>query len=253
MSFDSDPYKIDTQKGILFVATHLLVLMEKTDLSLGKLDLRGNRQAKEAIVLLEEKKLITSETKQYQLTELGREKVVEFQNRYSNILTYIDIFGFIDLEKGEFAFQKFGTFDSETQWNDYLADNRWTDLRIAMIDYLDGDATELVFAQLILENQTSLTEISWADIESICNEAKQEEDLSYKNGSLLVSGSEVLDDIYDKAVELLKGFHPDDVEIQHNLNTWYSEPEKATGYGSSIKIKSSKPNSTPLWETPWTI
>ncbi len=255
MYSDSSYYEIDSKKSLIFTATHLLVLLRRDEFELNSISARGDRQAKEAIVLLLEKELITLDSDLYILTEAGKEKADQFQVRYSNILTYVDIYGFVDLANGEFAFRQFGTFSSDDQWRQYISESRWTDLRIAMIDHLDGDATELVFAQQILEDNISRENISWKDIEDICNNALQEEDLSYENGNTLISGLEVLDDIYDKAVELLKAFHPEDSEIQRNLNTWYhesDEPEKSMGYGSSIKIKASSTTSPP-WETSWTI
>lgn len=250
MLVDSDYYKIDKEKGITFFATHILVLLDKTESTLSSADLRGNRQIKEATLALQEKGFVSQEDYKYYITAKGKEKADTFQARYSSILTYLDIFGLIDLEKGEFAFQKFGTFASDQEWNEYSSDSRWSDLRIAMIDHLDGDATELVFAQMSLESHIPLADLSCQEISDLCDNAIQEEDLSYKDGSKLISGSDVLDDIYDKAVELLKSFHPDDSEILYNLNTWYSEPDKPIGYGSSIKISS---KSKPLWESPWSL
>ena len=260
MLADNDYYEIDEVKGLIYAATYLLVQMDQHDLQISSRTYGPDRQLMDAIALLLEKNYISEKKEQYQLLPLGKEKVIEFQQRLSNILTYIDIFGYIDLDKGEFAFQKFGTFASDEGWNNYLDGNRWSDLRIAMIDYLDGDATELVFSQLIQENQLSTEEISWRNnlttgewwkqIQDICDNAIQEEDLGYQDGNKKVSGSDVLDDIYDQGVALLQTFFPHDLELQNNLKAWYNEPTQNTGYGSPMMIKA---NSRPPWETPWKV
>jgi len=239
MNTDSDYYKINKDRALIYSSTYILYLMEKHNLPLSASKFHHDRELADVASLLLDENLIITNEENYELTEAGRNKSISFQERHSYILTYIDIFAFVDLQEGTFAFEKFGTFSDPKEWTDYCNDERWSDLRVAMIDYLDGDATELVFSQMTLDDLFTTEESSWRQdlmrgkwwrqIQDICDSAIQEEDLGYTNENGEISGEHK--------------------EIHTNLALWYDEIEPPA-YGSAQAIDKT---SRPPWETPWTL
>lgn len=261
MSDSQDYYKVSTEKALIFASTFLLVQLERKELSLKEEYKGAEFQLREIIDFLSIQGYLSfSNEGAYALTEKGVVTVAAFENRYSNILTYIDIFSAIDLERGIFAFEKFGTFGSEKEWQDYLNAENWADLRVAMIDYLDGDAVEFVFSQMLLDKGLTVEEYSWKsdltngawwrEIQDICDNAIQEEDLSCVIEGRSVSGEQVLEDIFDQGIDLLAKLIPEDTGLKERVNSWYSDEVKVQGYGASITVDST---SLPPWETAWSL
>lgn len=259
MCNSSDYYKISTSKGLTYAATFLLVQMHQADLQISTEKLGDDYQLNPALQLLIEKNHIVADETSYRLQESGKYKAIQFQERYSTALTYIDIFGFIDLDQGEFAYAHYNDCPSEEAWDIFKSEQRWSDIRIAMFDHLDGDSTELVYAQLLLEKhlhpnssgwqQNLIKGKWWRELAEMCNSAIQMEDLEYQQEQELVTGEQVLDDIYDQALVILKELYPNDLEIQNNLNTWFNDTPDAPNRNLSLI----QPSTTPPWASPWTL
>src|ERR1700743_2944807 len=66
----------------------------------------------------------------YQVTAKGQEVYSTFMKRYTEYLKVYDIFSYVDLEKGEFAFARFFDFDTDEAWIDFAGAERFDDLRI---------------------------------------------------------------------------------------------------------------------------
>ena len=129
-----------------------------------------------------------------------------------------------------------------------------------MIDYLDGNAPELVFTQLTLDNDLNIKESFWQNnltrgkwwrkIQQICDSSIQEENLNYTLEGKNISGESVLEDIFDQAMELLVTLIPEDRGLQSRIQKWYSEKPPSQNYGSSITTGTGL---RPPWENSWTL
>lgn len=135
--------------------------------------------------LLTEKGLLTIKGGEYVPTAEGRKELETFYAKYYEYLKMFDIFCAVDLEKGEFAFSSMNSIDNDDEWFDFLADERFSDVRIAVADFKGLNPTEIVFMSFLNENrfdcgvdgwQNALTsDAVWIEIEEICNTAVSRE------------------------------------------------------------------------------
>jgi len=139
----------------------------------------------------------------YQVTKSGEDAFDIFMQRYTEFLKMYDVYSFVDLEKGEFAFSKYFDFDTDQEWDNYKNDNRFEDLRIAVAMFKKLNPAEIVFMSFINENafdteatgwQIDLVDDAiWNEIEKVCDSAIKPEDL----------GNDAMEDMIAQGAELL--------------------------------------------------
>lgn len=151
---------------------------------------------------------------EYVPTAAGREVLVKFMQRYARFVYFFDVFCAVDLSSGEFAFAKYFEILDEQQWKDYLECGRFDDLRIAIAEYLDIDAVEIVFMSFIRENRFGRDEGGgwqfdlllgsvWDEIVDICNRAVDLAELGYEHEGEIIAGADVAEDILQQGGALL--------------------------------------------------
>jgi hypothetical protein len=123
----------------------------------------------------------------YVASAKGREAFSSFMQRYTEYLKVYDIFSFVDLEKGEFAFSRYFDFDSDDAWDAFKNDQRFDDLRIAVALFKKIDPAEIVFMSYINENRFDtasngwqmdlVSDNTWKEIEDICATAIKPEEV----------------------------------------------------------------------------
>ena len=131
--------------------------------------------------LLEQNGCLRIENGKYVPTEKGRDEVVRLYNKYYEYLKLFDIFCAVDLEAGEFAFNRINDDMSDDQWNAFLNEERFSDVRVAVADFKGMNPIEIVFVSFLNENrfdcgvegwQKNLTDMAiWDEIVEICNTA----------------------------------------------------------------------------------
>ncbi|TWJ04400.1 hypothetical protein JN11_00108 [Mucilaginibacter frigoritolerans] len=123
----------------------------------------------------------------YQVTTKGQDVFNTFMKRYTEYLKVYDIFSYVDLEKGEFAFARYFDFESDDAWADFTNDERFDDLRIAVALFKKIDPAEIVFMSFINENRFDtasngwqmdlVSDNEWSEIEEICKTAIKPEEV----------------------------------------------------------------------------
>lgn len=123
----------------------------------------------------------------YQPTTKGQEVFNTFMKRYTEYLKVYDIYSFVDLEKGEFAFARYFDFDTDEAWADFTNNERFDDLRIAVALFKKVDPAEIVFMSFLNENRFDTTangwqmdiasDNEWKEIEEICRTAIKPEEV----------------------------------------------------------------------------
>ncbi|WP_269526069.1 hypothetical protein [Coraliomargarita parva] len=173
----------------------------------------------------------------YEASAKGRETLERFNKRYREYLTCYDVFCAVDLEAGEFAFSNAGEFDNEEQWQAFLENERWEDLRIAIAQHLNANAVEIVFMSFINEKRFGRNETGWQfdlllgsvwdTILNICANALHVEDLSYEDEGETISGGEVIEDIYEQGLTVME-----QIGVSKHLrdNQWNSGADDAVDY-----------------------
>ena len=132
--------------------------------------------------LLLSKEMLSVNDGAYTPTELGRTELENFYAKYYEYLKLFDIFCAVDLESGTFAFEEINNpaFDDD-RWNDFLSNDRFSDVRVAVAQFKGIDPIEIVFMSFLTEGrfevgaerwQHNLTGNDvWNEIIDICNTA----------------------------------------------------------------------------------
>ena len=133
------------------------------------------------------KDYLTTSGLYYKPTQRGQEALTLFSKRFQEYLKIFDIYSFVDLTKGEFAFAKFFDFATDEEWETYTSDPRFEDLRVAVAIYKKVDPAEIVFMSFINEKRFDtaaagwqmdlLSDAMWKEIEDICAAALKAEQL----------------------------------------------------------------------------
>ena len=162
----------------------------------------------------------------YDITPKGQEVFDTFMKRYTEYLKVYDIYSYVDLEKGEFAFASFFDFDTDEKWANFISNTRFDDLRIAVALFKKLDPAEIVFMSFINENRFDTTsggwqmdlmaDNSWKEIEEICRTAIKPEE---------VGEDAMLDMIGQGSDLMIKLLEEEQKNNQQNNNNNYSTTE----------------------------
>ncbi len=209
--------------------------------------------------LLMKKMIEIDSSYHYSLSDTGRQSAETLKERYQEMLTYFDVFAHVDLEEGTFALNHYGEFSQTSDWQQFIQDERWDDLRLAVLDHLGGSPIELVYLQFIQEQRFDIGSAGWQiglnggafwhEIEEICEAAISARDLGYEDNDVKVSAKDILNDITSQGFTLLKELYPDDLEIHSNLHVWY--PSHGVINPALKPLEGS--DRTPLWKRLWAI
>ncbi|MCR8561411.1 hypothetical protein KXD93_27405 [Mucilaginibacter sp. BJC16-A38] len=162
---------------------------------------------------------VTTSGMNYVVTAKGQEVFDTFMKRYTEYLKVYDIFSYVDLESGEFAFARYFDFDTDDAWIDFTNDERFDDLRIAVAIFKKIDPAEIVFMSYINENRFDTTSAGWQmdlisdnewnAIEEICSTAIKPDEV----------GEDAMVDMIGQGSELMiKLLEEEQKENQNNNN-----------------------------------
>ncbi len=166
---------------------------------------------------------VTTSGINYVPTAKGQEVFDTFMKRYTEYLKVYDIFSFVDLEKGEFAFSRFYDFQTDEAWADFIDDERFDDLRIAVAIFKKIDPAEIVFMSFINENRFDsssngwqmdlMSDNDWKEIEAICATAIKPEEV----------GEDAMVDMINQGSELMIKLMEEEKNQQQDDNTYEEE------------------------------
>lgn len=153
---------------------------------------------------------------QFQVTQQGINVFNTFMKRYQEFLKLFDVYAFVDLEAGEFAFAKYFDFNSDSEWDAYKMNERFDDVRIAVCVHKKMDPFEIVFMSFINENRFDttatgwqmdlLSDAVWIEIDEIVRSAIQPSDLGDETviTDIIELGSRLVVDLMKQEVEYRK-------------------------------------------------
>lgn len=157
----------------------------------------------------------------YRLNAEGQSHLDQFLLSYSEYLYFFDIFSAVDLESGEFAFafieehhEAKESFPSQS-WKNFIQEERFDDLRVAVAQYFNKDPIEIVFAHFLSEGRFGKTAFGWQfdlllgsvwdEISEIVSSAIQLSELSYQDeAGQRVEAQDVMEDMISQAAEVLE-------------------------------------------------
>jgi hypothetical protein len=215
---DDDPWVISDEQKLRFAGLYLLEYMINQP-QIFALWLERDDTELEPILewLLVQGWIEIRAEKDYVPNPAGREVIEKFLKRYAKFVYFFDVFSAVDLGAGEFAFARFFDFNDQDPWRAYLNDDRFEDLRVAVAEYLDIDAVEVVFMSFLREDRFGrdasgwqfdlLLGSVWDEIVTICNSALDVSELGYEDGGKSIAGEQVISDILGQGAALLGDLH----------------------------------------------
>jgi hypothetical protein len=171
----------------------------------------------------------------YVATDNGQQIFDTFMQRYTEYLKVYDVFSFVDLEKGEFAFARYFDFDTDEQWADFTNDERFDDLRIAVALFKKIDPNEIVFMSFINENRFDTTsdgwqmdvvsDNTWKEIDAIVDTAIKPEEV----------GADAMEDMIRQGSDLMMDLRKEEIkqreaDEQNNNNGGNAEVYETVEY-----------------------
>ena len=136
----------------------------------------------------------------------GIETFSNFMKRYTEYLKIFDIYSFVDLERGEFAFSRYFDFTTDEDWDKFKSNPRFDDVRIAVALFKKLNPHEIVFMSFINENRFDtdstgwqvelMSDNIWNEIELIVETAIDPDQLGSEDGNVIL-------DIIDQGTQLM--------------------------------------------------
>jgi len=195
--------KLSTEKKQQFAGLLLLdqIISEKEKLHSAFME-KNDQLLEEYFNILERRGLLeVGEDHYFKITEQGQKIYQQLLDQQVSYDTHFDVYSHVDMEKGIFA-------DKTT---DFLEDERWEDLRVAVAQFKGIDPYRMVFLGM-LSSETFFENLDWKfdlaagtlfeEMEAIVEEQIIEEDLSYEDEDGFVSGHAVLEDVIQQGSQI---------------------------------------------------
>ncbi len=149
-----------------------------------------------------------NEHNEYVVTTKGYNHVHSFLARYESFLQEYDIFCGVDLKAKDFALCHYDKFQDAGEWDAFLNEERWEDLRVAVAEYKGFDAIEIIFMGFVHSKRFGRNQEGWHyelllgkiwdEIQAICNTAVRLRTLPYHMDTQASSPEIFLQEIIDK-------------------------------------------------------
>jgi len=194
-------YELNPEKKFQFIMAFILdQLIDKRDFPI--VMEKKDSVLKPTFMKMMELNMVKIEGLLYKITPKGQEFMDNFFKKYEEFLKFYDIFCAVDLANGTFAFSKFFDFETDEEWEAYLGQSNFDDVRVAVCEFKKIDPIEVVFMSFINEGRFNsndwqfylINDLLWYDILEICNTAIQIEEL-IEDGVLediVKQGSEIM-------------------------------------------------------------
>jgi len=200
------------------------------------INMEGNDAMLEPLFIkMQAKGLIGVDNYNYIPLDKGREALQKFFEKYYEYLKVYDLYCAVDLGQGEFGFSEI--FDrEEDDFLQYIQENRFEDLRIAVTEFKKLNPTEMIFQSFINENRFDLEkdgwqfdlmeDLLWNEMVEICENAIHPEDIPDEIEVMIQEGSELMKTLFAKEKEIQEA---EDKEVEDdiqddNVDDGYDEP-----------------------------
>ncbi|MBF0288761.1 MAG: hypothetical protein HQM14_13160 [SAR324 cluster bacterium] len=188
--------------------------------------------------VMESKGLIgVGEDNYYMVTEAGKQLYQKLLDQQVSYATHFDIYSHVNLSEGTFA-------DKES---DFLEDDCWADLRVAVAIFKGIDPYRMVFLAM-LSDESFFQNPDWKfdmamgtlfeELEDIVRSQITEDELSYEDEEGTVSGYSVLEDVIQQGAAINQERYQKQQEQERELEKYTEQPEQETvtiiqngGYG----------------------
>ncbi len=163
-------YSLNSQDKIQYAGILILNYMIKEGVFFPVL-IKGNDLHIEPILNhLRKQNLVEIRDDKFSVTEKGKKEVEQFISGYTGFLKDFEVYGAVDLKAGEFAWSSFYDFSNEAEFRDSLDDERWEDVRFAVLEYRNDkkffkrnllNPVELIFLSFLEEGRFDFSKLGW--------------------------------------------------------------------------------------------
>jgi hypothetical protein len=229
-------YLVSEEQKKQFASLYLLNAIINDEVSI-PVYLEGNDADLEPVLeyLMAQKYCEIENGEYYVATGKGCELLEKFMARYSEFLKIFDIYCAVDLEEGSFAFEHYFEMNDH-EWNKYINEERWEDLRVAVAEFKQLNPVEIVFMSFLKEGEFGdrgngwqfdlLLGTVWDEILEVCNTALTKDDLAYTDeDGELIDGDNVLRDVIAQGAELNLELHKISLENEEAFDEEDEEEE----------------------------
>ncbi len=194
------------QRRIQYAGLYLLRLLQEPEVDATALVAEDEELLAPIVTWLVEQGYATVDSGDaLQPTTAGGDVVTQFEKRYRAFLRDSDVFCAVDLEAGEFGLASYDQYPDADQWQEFLAQERWEDLRVAVAQHEGLDPVDIIFMGLIQEDRFGRDEDGWSfdlllgsvwdDVRQVCDSALKVADLGFDDGGERVDGASVIQEI----------------------------------------------------------
>ncbi|MCH6255631.1 hypothetical protein MLD52_03670 [Puniceicoccaceae bacterium K14] len=265
-----EQYTVTESQKSQFAAIYLLEYMINAPKTFALMLEREEEDLEPILEVLMVRDLIEiKDEEQYIPTEKGRKALQRFMKRYSDFLTFFDVFCAVDLGEGAFAFANYFEYDSKEAWFSFLNQDNWEDLRVAVAAYKGIDPVEIVFMSFINEERFGRNETGWTfdlllgtvwdEILHICNSALKIEQLGWEDEDGQISGEAVMEDILAQGLALAEELHQrEDNPYREITHSTSDKPSERTLEAVDILKRDANsfdptPEKPDHWKEPWEL
>ncbi len=180
------------------------------------------------LIDLDAKGYIKLEGTTYVPTSKGRDILSKFLKRYDEFRKAFEVYSRVDVQTGEFAYEKFFEIEEDADWGAYKDEDRFEDLRLTIAAFKGMDPLECAVLIFMSEGEFDTQKkgwefeltstLIWDDAETLVKESKDIKHLSYEDeDGDEVSGESVIEDIIKQGAELLVNIKTTEAEIDAQI------------------------------------
>lgn len=150
----------------------------------------------------------------YQVTNEGRKVLTNYLEKLTEFRSVFKFYSAVDTGEGEFGYSSFFEFDTDEQFEDFINEERFEDLRVAICEFKKVNPLEVIFLEFVDTGRFDfeakgwqmelMTGLLWDDMLEVANTNIHVEDLAeYDEEGPTFTGEEVCRMIVEKGTELM--------------------------------------------------
>jgi len=207
-------YSLNSKDRIRYAGILLLNYMIEENVCFPIISKGENLQLDPILQKLRKNGFVEIANENFTVTNQGEKEVDSFLSGYTDFLKKFEVYQSVDLEAGEFAWSFYYDFENEEEFQNFLTEERWEDLRFAVSEYQNDkklikwkllNPIEIVFISFLNENRFDFSETGWQT--KILSGQIWDEILEISNSMLQwqdFGGEDVIKDIINQGKQLTK-------------------------------------------------
>ncbi len=232
-------FVLDEEKQEQFAGMILLdrMITEEKPIHASLMD-KDDKLVEQYLNTMDSRELISvGEDNCYLVTDTGKQLYQKLLDQQVSYATHFDIYSHVDLNAGTFAHKD----------SDFLEDDRWADLRVAVALFKGIDPYRMVFLAM-LSDEAFFANPDWKfdlamgtlfeELDEIVNTQIMEDELGYEDEEGSVSGHDVLEDVIQQGALINQERYQEQLTQEREAERQAGQPEQETvtiiqegGYG----------------------